>query len=523
MTKSLNDKVERICAIGVCVLTVVIMFWLWVESIVWTQTFWSEIEMDYTDAFMPRIRDGIKGNILFCILLSIVLAGICLGVKKWIKQWHITVILVVEAVAMIVFSWIYLCELRAVQWADFGQIINIANEFVNGDYSQFEAGNYLATYPHQLGLVCFMTGIIKLVGAGNAVSVFQFLNCLCVGGILVGGYCAVRNIWDKKETDIVYLLMQGLCLPLYFYTPLVYGEIISTMFLMFGIAQMVKMLRQQRLACLRVVAMLVCTGLAVCFRKNSLIILIAMGIVILITLFKEKCPKIGVLLIVLVICASLPTVLQKATYGKYDENAAMPAVMWIYIGIQEGSGFGCGAYDGKAGNLFREAGYNPELAADMAEEVIADRINYFIGNPKGALAFYKEKILWQWEDPTYMSFSNTRFKQEGYPIGIANEINYGKLREPVNEFMDAYQSFVYLFLMVGVVGMMKEKEHFSGFLWAIIFLGGFVFSILWEAKTRYTYPYFIMMIPICAYGVYFFSDCLRKAVAAVVDRIKRIV
>jgi hypothetical protein len=39
-------------------------------------------------------------------------------------------------------------------------------------------------------------------------------------------------------------------------------------------------------------------------------------------------------------------------------------------------------------------------------------------------------------------------------------------------------------------------------LLALIILGGFVYHLIFEAKSQYVLPYFIMMVPFAAYGFY---------------------
>jgi len=520
MKKEWNNKIERICAVGVCGLVVGIMLWLWSVSVMWTQTFWSLELGEYTDAYMFRVRDGVKSNILFLVILSVVLIALCKMAQKWLEQWHITLLLIFEMIATVVFSWSYVCNLQAYQWADFGNIVQISRQFLAGDYSSFAPGNYMATYPHQLGLVCLMMVITKIAGTAYAISAFQFLNCLCVALFLLGGYRAVHIIWRRKGIDIVYLLIQGMCLPLYFYTPLVYGEIISTVLMMVCIIQVLTMLKKQKFVLWRAIVLLLCMGLAMCFRKNSIIVIIAIGIIIIVTVIKLKKWKLVGLLFFMAVSLLFPKTLETVCFNEYVQDAAMPSIVWVYIGIQGGSGFGYGAYDGKAGALMEEAGYNPEIAAEMAKEVIAERIGFFAENPRNAIAFLREKILWQWEAPTYMCFSNTRFFPEGYPKGFAYDIYFGKLRERVNNFMDEYQSFIYLTFAIGVLGVVVKREDFMGLIWAIIFLGGFFFLIIWEAKTRYTYPYFIMMMPMCAYGIWFLGNIFSYAREKILVKMK---
>ena len=126
-----SDRIERICAVLVCTLTAVCILPIWAVSIVWTQTFWSENLQEYTDAFMFRIRDGIKSNLLFCVVILLLFTIICAGARR-IKQWQITALIALEAVAIVIFCGVYNWQLRPIQWADYGQIVSNAEAFARG-------------------------------------------------------------------------------------------------------------------------------------------------------------------------------------------------------------------------------------------------------------------------------------------------------------------------------------------------------------------------------------------------------
>ena len=53
----------------------------------------------------------------------------------------------------------------------------------------------------------------------------------------------------------------------------------------------------------------------------------------------------------------------------------------------------------------------------------------------------------------------------------------------------------------------KEEEGILRHLLAAAVIGGFCFSLLWEAKTRYILPYYLFMFPCAAVGYKEF--CLR--------------
>ena len=55
-------------------------------------------------------------------------------------------------------------------------------------------------------------------------------------------------------------------------------------------------------------------------------------------------------------------------------------------------------------------------------------------------------------------------------------------------------AFSFLFFAVSTV---RDKENRSIVL-TIGFIGGFLFSILWEASGRYAFPYFMLLIPLAS-------------------------
>ena len=370
-----NNKAERICVWGICILSAICMLPIWAVTLRWSQPFWGWNTHEYMDSNLDRIPDGIKSNLLFCavIVFFFCFLGLLFKTGK-IRQLHIHALAVFIAVCGGIFSWIYLRQLRPIQHADFWRIVSIGQMFASKNFSQFHAGEYLATYPHQLGLICLMALFVKTFGGAYATMAFQAMNCICIGLILFQGYRVVHQIWENKEIDVIFIFLQGLCLPLYFYAGLVYGEIISILLLYIGINAMVHMIKSSSLHCRHIITLLISTGLAVTFRKNSLIILIAMSIIIIISMIAPKKFLLGSVLVILALSALFPTFLRNFVFGKFPVEGAMPTSMWIYIGMEDGSGFGYGAYDGRAAVIFEEAQYNTALADQMTKELIEERI-----------------------------------------------------------------------------------------------------------------------------------------------------
>ena len=46
----------------------------------------------------------------------------------------------------------------------------------------------------------------------------------------------------------------------------------------------------------------------------------------------------------------------------------------------------------------------------------------------------------------------------------------------------------------------------------MIFIGGFIFHLFWEAKGQYTITYFVLLIPYCAKGLMDMSDDVAEGI-----------
>lgn len=67
--------------------------------------------------------------------------------------------------------------------------------------------------------------------------------------------------------------------------------------------------------------------------------------------------------------------------------------------------------------------------------------------------------------------------------------------------MNGYQLLIYGSVLAFVIVGLKKRCPLERYLLLIAVFGGFLFSVLWEGKARYVYPYFLMMIPYASVGV----------------------
>ena len=68
--------------------------------------------------------------------------------------------------------------------------------------------------------------------------------------------------------------------------------------------------------------------------------------------------------------------------------------------------------------------------------------------------------------------------------------------------MNLFQQAAYVLALIGTCGMIKEKRAGAARLMLpVTVLGGFLYHMLFEAKSQYIYPYMLLLLPLAARGL----------------------
>lgn len=90
---------------------------------------------------------------------------------------------------------------------------------------------------------------------------------------------------------------------------------------------------------------------------------------------------------------------------------------------------------------------------------------------------------------------------EGPQTALVQSLYEGAGNQRLTDFMNLYQSLIYGGVLAFTVVALKKRFPLKYHVLLIAVFGGFLFSILWEAKARYVFPYFLLMIPYAAVGI----------------------
>ena len=439
--------------------------------------------------------------LVFAVLCSVFVGDL---LDKLIHKYTSAEIIVVSVVAMIFWGinvW-WVSKVPYVMEGDQAVIWQNAVLNLKGDFSMFAKGGQIFIYPQQQGLSFLYEMLFKLTGS-TSYKMIGYLNASLAPFTLICGYDCVKMCFSK-ESAVRFLPLMLLCLPYTIYAPYVYGDIPSialTFILLWAILKQANSGKKRYyiVACMVAAIALFC-------RMNVWICFIGIVIGLFYHCIHKKSVKPFVFALAIVLSASLSmTCLKEWNASRANEpvSKGMPSVLWMAMGLQY-SEYGAGYYNDYSKRIFKDVDYDRELASGIAKQEIKDRIHIFLSDSYQTKLFFEEKIKSQWEDGLFESIKFTGTFSDLSANNLPNivaKLYYGDAYARVKHFTEYMLCIVYVFALVGVVKRFFEEESLLKDIPLIIFVGGFLFSIFWEAKARYMLPYYVLLHMYAAYGM----------------------
>lgn len=426
--------------------------------------------------------------------------------------------------------------------ADAMSVYGAAELLASGDTSVIHpTESYFSYYPQQVGLMAFLEVLFRIWNLfGLHLPAYHFLKgiyvlLLCMAVFFQYKY--VHLLCQNDLADCFYLLLTGANIPLIMYSSFLYGEIPSFAAFsagMYFLLLFLRLLREHSEKTFRIrstfcLSLLFFT-LSTMLRKNTLILIIAVCLVVLLEWVRTRR---HILLVFTITCALLASVILPATQKFYEYRAqntlssGVTAMSYFAMGMQESSRAN-GWYNGFNFNTYQESGMNSETANEISRQAIRERMEYFKSNPEYALSFYTDKHLSQWADGSYASRQAT-ISNAGGRHPLLQSLYEGDFSRCYIDYCNHYQNILYLGALLFCIAQcfpnfsrltVKAADHgtaqaissehqkknlpmtglpiFIGFIGVI---GGFLFHILWEANSRYIFVYSLLLIPYAAQGL----------------------
>lgn len=493
------EKLKKLESFSVAVIA---YFMLLIMSFLTVVSFFEDayFQIDYVETIYYK-PDSIAINLLFLAVTFFVLIS---AQKKRLYE-KVSIPCLVGALLLysmlICLLWIHTSQ--SIPRADSAAVLNSVEAVIDGDFSAWDLTGYMRKYPNQWGIALLFEIIFRLFNGGKvSYYLIRIFQMFMIAGIFWGMHLITKEITEKNEIIVIELVLSFGWIPLMLYVVFVYGVIPGLFCAIYGILCTMRFLQngESKYA----FGLIILISLASILKSNYLIFAIAIAIILLVKAIQKKRGKLFLISILLIISISgLSRTVTKIyeVRSEMELTDGMPASAWIAMGMQEGP-MGEGWYNGYSSQIYKENGYSTEAADEVAKEFIKQQIAAFIDNPRECLTFYYKKVVSQWNEATYESLWIARRVQqpESEELGkLVNSIYEGKLHIIVEEFMNLYQLLIYLGTALCAWKLRKSRD-LKDVLLLLCILGGFLFHILWEAKSQYIFPYVTLMLPCAAMG-----------------------
>lgn len=457
---------------------------------------WNEKPVNVPDSMLQNLVVLFGAVLLFC--------GLMLVEKRLLPKTQKMISYGALAFAVLwvgIWGFWWISSAERIPEGDQAFIYGGASYFLEGNFSFLDKGCYCSIYPHQLALIALMELLFLFVGTYNYFA-FQCICVLLAMGIVFIGFQIVKCMTDRTSAVLFYCITMLGCVPLVLYTSWVYGDIPSIFFTMLAAWMLLLYEKKGRSGYLAAMVGALCFAMLV--RKNSLIVIIAFCMTALVRMILKKDKK---LLAAAVLAVLLPGLLYAGVYKMYEirsgfaHEKGLPVSTWVAMGMQETDGK-CGWYNNYGKELLHHAEGDYAVVDAVAKKEIKDRIRLFLKNPSYAWDFFREKVLSQWNMPLYESmFFGTKYQEGHIPAANSFVMKISTLYfTDILRICDRLQFVLYFGMLLYFVFAVKPQSNLSEHLLAVAVIGGFLFSIIWEAKARYVLPYYITMFPLAAAG-----------------------
>ena len=247
-------------------------------------------------------------------------------------------------------------------------------------------------------------------------------------------------------------------------------------------------------------------GAAAALKPNAMIVMLALLICAAVHALQRKdgflllCAALSV-----VLCFALPAGVIRLYELRAGVTLAPDTGMLLRLAMcMQDSMIAAGWYNGVIEEYW-PLSVTPEMEKAAALEMLAARLREFAANPAGAWAFFKEKCLTQWAEPSYdILWYGAVCGKSGRFNGLAHAIfrDGSPVRALLAGYMNIFQQAAYVLALIGTCGMIKEKRiEAVQLMLPVTVLGGFLYHMLFEAKSQYIYPYMLLLLPLAAAGM----------------------
>ncbi len=479
--------------------------------------------MVYTDEHVYYLRDfpilmGV-GLVLFCFLLSFLkktagrraerrIAGIADREKRRIRNLKILTVLATAVLGFGMIWFILYMDLPPIY--DQSAVYSAAGRLLTGDFSDWKKGAYFSMLPYQNGMVLMMCPFVAAFGEKAALAIQ-----VCNVPVLFLTYLGLAKIsgllFDEKCGYYTYLGLL-LTVPMWTQVTFVYGTIPEICLSIWAIYLGYKFEKKEKWR--SVIGSGICIMFAILWKSNAEIFMIAVILMLFMQAIRRKKLRMlvgaGVVLTFGLVAVKGAPIAMHFITGE-DTMNGIPMTAWLAMGLQE-SAIAPGWYNEFPMNLYRNVSSDPEVIKGEVWKSFQDSFVLFSEQKDYAVRFFARKLASMWADPAFQFFTtvNTRNLAGTFSYAMKDFFyNGGIMNTLIYLLLDIMQSMYYFGVVLYLLIKGKELKLERGHL-IVVFLGGFLFHFIGEAKSHYVVPYYLVLMPYVVQGYRSMAERLLK-------------
>ncbi len=375
-----------------------------------------------------------------------------------------------------------------------------AQRLREGNLKDVMPGGYLDMLHNQIGLTLieyyasYIFGFFNttIFGIANAIGVTYFYKKLL-------DIMNLRNA--SKVSQILTLILGLLFIPFTMYVTFSYGTIISVALAIGAFDYLLRFLKHGHFAGLFLSVLFIV--LAFQIKNNALIMMIAMVIYAIVAAIYDKTPiKKAIIFFLLLIPVFI--LAQKAGYKiiydktGYKLNQGTSSWSYIAMGFQE-SDYAPGWFNAYNHYTYYTNGLNTKQQEIVAKQNIKERFSEFNADKKYAFQFFSMKIGSMWNEPSFEGFWITQTRPHNEDLPWLNHLLSPKFYSNANLVLGALHLLLLLGCILWIIFVDKEALPLDSFF-IVCIIGGFLFHLMWEAKSQYSLCYVVLMLPLAVLG-----------------------
>ena len=505
--KKLGSILEVTGCKGVCLIATVLL----AAFTYWAGIYTHMMHVDSDDLKIRLYPDSMLKNVGWLVLILIALfliSKIVLTKEEKVNQKRVRLVAILSAVIVGIIGVVWVTIHSYYPYHDQLQIVMDAMNFLKGDYSDLKV--YLEIYPHQVGLVFLYEILFSIWPDYEAISYFHVIWLMVA---VYFTYAVSEELFENSKISLYSIIGAVFFVPMYFYANYAYGDLCMAACGILGIWCFIKLCKNDKI---KYAVLLLCImTFSYLARTNSMIVIVAMTITLLVYGI-SKCN--WRMLFISAALLLIPLGVSKTIITYYEQEAGVemvagsPAILHIAMGMQD-TYEGPGYYNAYNVMTYVNSGKDADKSAAIAKEYITGRVQEMKQDLSYTKQFYLTKIWQQWNEPSFSGEISTKTFSED-PGRLVQSIYFGKGQEILRIFRDRYLFVLYAGAFAGALCKLfssGEKDRIWKNLIFVILIGGFLFSILWENKSRYVMPYVVMLVPYGLYGLYQIQFFISKA------------